>query len=188
MKNTHGKCFIISSSSPTALWHDCVIRKDLCLPAAGSLVAAQNPGRRPKLCHFLSDRLGGICSYFLLATALVPPHPPPPHQPPPWPHAPWLSGENSKMQSLRLRKGTGHGHKHSKYRTSNNPLMAPVVGTQERCSPGDPEQEKGCWSELKYSSPCLFPHATCDFSQEKKRERESKSRHSSNLIGLFMNE
>lgn len=27
-------------------------------------------GMRPLLCHFLSDRFGGICSYFLLATIL----------------------------------------------------------------------------------------------------------------------
>lgn len=37
MKNTHGKCFIISSSSPTALWHGPVIRKGFSLaPAAPS--------------------------------------------------------------------------------------------------------------------------------------------------------
>lgn len=37
MKNTHGKCFIISSSSPTALWHCSVIRKGFSLFLACSL-------------------------------------------------------------------------------------------------------------------------------------------------------
>lgn len=37
MKNTHGKCFILSSSSPTALWHCSVLRKDLSLTPACSL-------------------------------------------------------------------------------------------------------------------------------------------------------
>ena len=71
MKNTHGKCFIISSSSPTALWHGSVIRKDFA-PLGGSLPLrgeAERGGRRPRLCHFLSDRFGGICSYFLPATS-----------------------------------------------------------------------------------------------------------------------
>lgn len=36
IKNTHGKCFIISSSSPTALWHCSVIRKDFSLLEAPS--------------------------------------------------------------------------------------------------------------------------------------------------------
>ena len=71
MKNTHGKCFIISSSSPTALWHGSVIRKGFS-PLGGSLPPrgeAERGGRRPRLCHFLSDRFGGICSDFLPATA-----------------------------------------------------------------------------------------------------------------------
>lgn len=38
MKNTRGKCFIISSSSPTALWHCSVIREDFFLsPLAPSV-------------------------------------------------------------------------------------------------------------------------------------------------------
>lgn len=71
MKNTHGKCFIISSSSPTALWHCSLIRKDFSLWSACSLSEeeAEWGGMRPILCHFLSDRFGGICSYFLLATS-----------------------------------------------------------------------------------------------------------------------
>lgn len=32
MKNTHGKCFIISSSSPTEIWHHSVVRKNFSLP------------------------------------------------------------------------------------------------------------------------------------------------------------
>lgn len=32
MKNTHGKCFIISSSSPTEIWHHSVFRKNFSRP------------------------------------------------------------------------------------------------------------------------------------------------------------
>lgn len=32
MKNTHGKCFIISSSSPTEIWHCSVFRKNFSRP------------------------------------------------------------------------------------------------------------------------------------------------------------
>lgn len=70
MKNTHGKCFIISSCSPRALWHGSVSgrtspsgRLSLALRAE-----AEWGGMGPMLCHFLSDHFGGICSYFLPAT------------------------------------------------------------------------------------------------------------------------
>lgn len=72
MKNTHGKCFIISSSSPTALWHGSVIGRPSASGRPAPLRAQARWGRvRPLLCHFLADRWGGICSYFLLATVLL---------------------------------------------------------------------------------------------------------------------
>lgn len=70
MKNTHGKCFITSSASPTALWHGSVIGRTSPRPACSlsERAEAEWGGMRPILCHFLSDHFGGICSYFLLAT------------------------------------------------------------------------------------------------------------------------
>lgn len=68
MKNTHGKCFIISSSSPTEIWHHSVFRKNFSRP----LSRAQCGCIRLTLCHFLSDHFRGICSYFLPASSPPP--------------------------------------------------------------------------------------------------------------------
>lgn len=68
MKSTHGKCFIISSSSPTEIWHCSVVRKYVSLPSNPQYFPPPLGYIRPTLCHFLSGHSRGTFSpHFLLS-------------------------------------------------------------------------------------------------------------------------
>lgn len=179
MKNTHGKCFIISSSSPTALWHRRVIRKNFPLGKRG--VGWQ-----------LADTLSfpvGLCWRNLL---WFPPGPIPwnpslfaqAHSGPtpqtlqclklkvgipgnsctnmvgPWSHASW---DMDKM---------GRGLKSTRYPENSGPFCAFWRGEAAEVS----------WTIKSVGSP-----PTCVFLTSHQKG-ESDSRHSPNLIGPLASE
>lgn len=99
MKNTHGKCFIISSCSPRALWHGSVREwKDFSLWPA--LAPSPSGGRvRPNGADTLSFPVRSFWRNLLLF--------PPGHDSPPqhWPPALWLSGVDFRTQGAWWRVG-----------------------------------------------------------------------------------
>lgn len=123
MKNTHGKCFIISSSSPTEIWHHSVFRKNFSRP----LSLSEYGYRRLTLCHFLSDHFRGICSYFLPASSW------PQH----WPHAPtpMLCLLNHMEHWAGYARNSGAPHTHISETLQNLPFYSGRIYISVRKTP-----------------------------------------------------